>query len=476
MPEESSQRAQSDPPATGPAKAGAGLSVTAFVLALIGLLTSWFPFAGFLGTAGFILGLIALKKDHPKSGLATAGIALGACATLVALAWSIIFVFLASSSSSSCPHVYSFDGQKYTLDADPLSGALFAGGESTDRDRLEHLTWHEGGYKIRIVNDRDEFDFINSVSLLRVEHLANQHVLPTVDRSLVVLDQLVEPVSCVDKRGRDHLAEVTRSEGRAFASRLDDFDPDAIEEPLEILDLLFDRSPGVQDALLLRVRNTQFGAEVFAQYLAEFGPGLGFLLDWAQKDTNYPYRQRLDDEMHRLAIPLVIKVWEKDHWVEAGEFGPIGPAVYRSQVLKLALANSSSPQLRIRLEMSPLYWQIDQVGLARSTAVSPRVISPTKALDKAGHDQVLTLMQADERRVRLDRGESIDLEFSIQPAEGPNTVVMQISGYYEYRIGGHGFLNPLAIYRHEMGSETLPRYVLRKAILARANKVAFQTP
>ncbi len=442
------------------------MAITGFVLALIGLLICWFPFAGFLATIGMIVALVSMRRRQPRRGLALAGVVVGAVATLITVIWSLVFVYLASKSS--CPHVYSFDGQRYALDADPLSGSLFAGAESTDWDRLEHLAWHQGGYKIRIVNERDELDFVNSVYLLRVAHGAGQQVLPTKRGELRLLEEEIQPVACTDARGRDQLDKLRSADDLAFESRLEDFPPGAVEEPREALELTFERTSRAQDTLILRLRNTDFGSQILAEYLAEFGPGLGTLLDWAQSDSSYPYRQRLDDEMHRMAIPLVVETWDGSRWQVAGEIGPIGPAVYRSLAFDLGASVAPGPTQRVRLEMSPLYWQIDSAGLARSAPVSAERIEPQRALDDTGRDRTAELLRDDDRRTALERGQSIDLTFSAAAVEGPQTVLVQISGYYDVQIGGRAFLNPLAIWRHKSSTYSMPRYVLDKAREARA--------
>jgi len=40
---------------------------------------------------------------------------------------------------------------------------------------------------------------------------------------------------------------------------------------------------------------------------------------------------------------------------------------------------------------------------------------------------------------------------------------LAIRGYYEFDIGGHPFINPLAILAHRSGRDSLPRFALRLA-------------
>jgi hypothetical protein len=40
-------------------------------------------------------------------------------------------------------------------------------------------------------------------------------------------------------------------------------------------------------------------------------------------------------------------------------------------------------------------------------------------------------------------------------------VFLHLNGYYEVELGNGYWLNPLAIYRHRMGTDSAPRYFLR---------------
>lgn len=106
-------------------------AIAGFIVSLISLLICWIPLLGMAGFLGLILGFIPLARrsagDNKKYSLAIAAIAMGAISGIVSIYWVHLIM------SSSCPHVYSFDGEGYTLDADPLSGSIF--------EALSRRTW-----------------------------------------------------------------------------------------------------------------------------------------------------------------------------------------------------------------------------------------------------------------------------------------------------------------------------------------------
>ena len=79
-------------PAQAPVSAGknSGVAVAGFVTGLLGALLSWFPLAGIiLGILGVVLGGVGrsqARRTGAPTGLATAGIVLGALAVVIAVA------------------------------------------------------------------------------------------------------------------------------------------------------------------------------------------------------------------------------------------------------------------------------------------------------------------------------------------------------------------------------------------------------
>jgi hypothetical protein len=70
---------------------------------------------------------------------------------------------------------------------------------------------------------------------------------------------------------------------------------------------------------------------------------------------------------------------------------------------------------------------------------------------------------ADDSRVLLNTGDSVNLSFVATPiAKGKiRSLFLHLNGYYEVQLGHGYWLNPLAVYRHRMGTDSAPRYFLR---------------
>ena len=453
---------QGQPPRV-PTKASQ-LAIWSFVLALIGFPLAWIPVVGFMGTVAAALGIKAIRRasdpaQPSKTGLAIAAIVIGVIDTVAAITWIVVYAFLATMS---CPHVYAFDGDTWRLDADPLSGSLFAGGESDDMDRLEHVRAVDGSYRIRVADDLDEVDHIERVALITADHPEGEEVLPTQDGELLRVRDAAAPSAASDERGRDVLAALREADDVAFVSRLEDFPPEAAGEPRERLTIELPRPAGSEGVLVLRARNSAFAADAFTDYLAQMGPGLSVLLRSAEDSSSYPYKTRLDDEMRKLGLYLDVEVWDGTAWHTAGALRPIGPAVYREQAIAIALPRGSEPTMRVRLSMAPLLWEVDRARLCARSVLADEPVSLTPREGEG----VAKLRDADGDRLVLHKGESIELAFdaTAPPKAGwTRTVFVSIRGYYDVDIGGHGWLDPFAVMAHRTGRTSLPRHALALA-------------
>lgn len=441
-----------------------GLGIAGFVLGLVGFIIGWIPAAGFLGTIGAVLALVALGQKDRRRGLAVAGLVLGLLATCAAAIWMAV---IASGPRVSCPHVYAWDGTRFVLDADPLSGSIFRAGESEDHDRLEHLAPVEGRYRLRVVNELEEVDHLDAVSLLVVDHRAESTVLPSSAGGLLELRATTPPLRAADERGRDLTTTLGAADDRATAGELADHPTRDGTEPRRAIVLDFPRPAGERAALVLRAHNTRFAAEAFVRYLGEMGPGLGALLHLAEGSSSYPYRRRLEDEMQRLGLTLRISRWDGARWTPPVEVRPIGPAVQRSFAVPLELPRGATGVVRLRIEHAPLLWELDQALLGQARAVpAPTLLRPTRAHLGDGRPVLEPLRAADGARLSLRKGEHVELELTAPPpppAGQVRSVVLAIRGYYEFEIAGRGWLDPIAIWRHRTARDSLPRFALRLA-------------
>ena len=461
------------PPFTPQLPPRSGLAVASFVIALVGFLIGLFPFAGAVGAIGLVLGIVDLASRDPpqrpqRHGLAKAGVILGSLATLGALAWGAAAIY--AVQTASCPHLYAYDGAEYRLDGDLVSGALYAGAERTDLDRLESLAPVDGEYRLRIADELEETDHVDSLSILIVDHEPGVEVLPTQTGQLVEVRGASAPLSAIDSDGRDVLALRAREDGNGVTGSSST--REAAGEPREAWTLEFPRPASDRALLVVRGRNTPFAEEAFVRYLATMGRGVRPLLELTQEATCGCYQSYLAEEIERLGLPLWVSVSAGGGgWTSAPSLQPVGPAIARSQALPIDLPPGGGDRVVIRLEATPRFWEVDAVALASAPdrPLDARVLLPRSAtLSYAGAsgaatravDVTATLAASDGDRVDLHPGDRVDVTFDAPPpALGlERTAVASLRGYYAMDVGGRWGVSPAAMVAHRVGLASLPRF------------------
>ncbi|MBK8552290.1 MAG: hypothetical protein IPL53_14985 [Ignavibacteria bacterium] len=131
---------------------------------------------------------LIIEKDEINPGL-TVLATLGIIAGLAVLIGAIV-----AATKESCPFVYSFDGKKFTFDAEPYGGAIAEGLQKTDYSRLEHLKPVDGKYKLYMRNEADETQHTDEMKLLLVEHPMNTEVAPDISGNMTVIEKALAPI------------------------------------------------------------------------------------------------------------------------------------------------------------------------------------------------------------------------------------------------------------------------------------------
>lgn len=194
------------------------------------------------------------------------------------------------------------------------------------------------------------------------------------------------------------------------------------------------------------------------RYMAQMGQGVRPLMELAgeSKEGCACYHEYLDEEMHRMGLPLSLSINGLPK-----ELAPIGPAVPRFTVIPVELPEGQGP-VKVKITATPRFWEVSDVSLAPATTVNPelQVLAPTSALDQAGRDRLAQLVKNDQARVSLSHGEHVDVSFAAPPlAPGKKrTVLAKLRGYYDLDIGGMKGVHLGFILAHRFGWVSLPEF------------------
>lgn len=209
-----------------------------------------------------------------------------------------------------------------------------------------------------------------------------------------------------------------------------------------------------------------FAEDAFAHYMALMGQGVGPLMTWVVDDDCACNQEMIDEEAASLGLPLMMTVSSGDGAAQVITVDPVGPAVMRSQAFVVDLPPAAGDRVTLRLEATPLFWEIDHVELAPASAeeVTARTLLPTEASFVSGDvrtDVTATLSESDHKRVVLQTRDRVDVRFDAPdppPAALERTAIASLRGYYEMPIGGAPGINAATVIAHRTGLMSLPRF------------------
>ena len=110
---------------------------------------------------------------------------------------------IVAATKQSCPFIYSFDGNKYVFDAEPLGGATTKGLERTEYSKMDYLKNTDDSYKILVRNEVEETQYIDELSLLAIRHDEDKEVIPDLNGNFYQIIDPQTPASAKDEKGMD---------------------------------------------------------------------------------------------------------------------------------------------------------------------------------------------------------------------------------------------------------------------------------
>jgi hypothetical protein len=339
----------------------------------------------------------------------------------------------------SCPLVYSWDGTRWRLDSGTFGGAITRGLARTDVDNLAFAVAERETLRLRVANELRETDHVDELAVLTVDHPPGVSVAPTPEGRLRAIGRLAPPLSALDSRGREALAQVARLDDRVWESALVPRDTSRLDDIRDALDLTFRRPVGDAADLVLDARNTVWAAYLVGELVRAHGREVEAWYASLDADTSYAssLRRRLASEAF-----LSVSVLGDQGWQEQGLVWEAGPEIAKRQVVTLDLTGVRDTLLRVRLEAPAAFWTIDHVGVGTAPAVplTVRESRPSAARLVSGTDVTDLLLRRDGRTLTLEPGEAADVVFAVPPLEQgmERSYVLRIHGWYRIHTSAEG--------------------------------------
>lgn len=364
----------------------------------------------------------------------------------------------------SCPLVFGFDGEDYRLEAEVFGGALFPSMPRTDWARLEHTLEHGSTVHLKISGQPGETQYLDELALVTVDHAPGAEVLSSRRGAFLLVSDPKPPTRARGFRGRNVLESVRIADERYWESNPFGRDAKVPEQVRDFIELDFERPVDAASAtLVLRVRNTSWGAHLQRELLALLGSERGAFERELERSPEL--RAATEAAMVREGM-LLVKIHEDGAWRTVDHVWEVGPAAGREVGVPLELQRVRGNRVRLRLESSVGLWRVDRVamGFGPVRAVSGREVAPSTLLDARGHDRGRLVSRIDRRFVEMPWDAELRAAFAPPPMVPgqQRTIFVKASGWYRIHTDDPGHGRPELVRRMMAEPGAYGRFALEK--------------
>ncbi|MCK7482505.1 MAG: hypothetical protein M0C28_39315 [Candidatus Moduliflexus flocculans] len=344
---------------------------------------------------------------------------------------------------SSCPYVYSWNGEEYVLDAEPYGAAISEGLKRTEWVELSELREVNGEYRLILANELDETDYTDEVKLVAVDHGPGVEVAPDLSGRFHTFASPVSAASAVDQTGRNVLPFVKANDKAFWLSDLEGRDPDGEGEFRDELVFEFPKPAGAKTAkLLTNVWTTRWGAHSSWMFLEHYGTSLP--AKYAEVDSHGPMYAKFVNWAAAEEL-AALKVWVETPagWKARSMIMGGAPVITKDKACILPVGDIPGETLRIKLRPPVNFWMVNSLAVeyGEDTAVEATELVAATAVDRSGRDVRPELAATDgSYLVSPDRGDRTEIVFAAPPLKPglQRTLFIKASGYYRSHIDATG--------------------------------------
>ncbi|GAB1350281.1 hypothetical protein MASR1M107_24960 [Ignavibacteriales bacterium] len=371
-----------------------------------------------------VLYLIVEKEDLLMSFIGSIGLvsAVLAVAFLVALA-----------AKKSCPFIYSFDGEKYAFDAEPLGGAISKVFERTDYSKLENLKEVDGLYKLKITNEVHETEYIDEMSLIIVDHPKNTIAVMNNNGDIFALNEGEKVSYAVDQKGNDLKPFLIEDDMIAWQTKMPVSDTTLKKHKINFG---FKKKQGAQKGwLVYNVGTTHWGSTMISEMLGLHGKNLEEHYRNLDKKGEY-YNTTMNFLQREELYEMNLYLKENNKWESKGILQGGGPFKTEKRVIELDLSKTNDEFIEFELNPPVGFWTLDNFSLCfdEPGTTNSTEVKVSKTVTHDGKDISTIISKSDETYHQMPTtGDWFTAEYDAPKTKPGMTrsVFMKTKGWYK---------------------------------------------
>ena len=371
--------------------------------------------------------LVVEKVDMVMSFAATIGVLVGSLT---------VAILIALASKKSCPFIYSFDGEKYVFDAEPLGGAISKAFERTDYNKLKSIKEIDGEYNLKITNEVFETEYIDEMSLFVVDHPENTLVTMNNDGSIYALAEGEKVEYATDEDGRDIKPFLVENDLVAWQTKMPFHDQNRTKHKIKFG---FKMKNGAKKArLVYNVGTTHWGSTMLSEMLELHGKNFGEHYSNLDKKGEY-YDFTMDflrrEELYELELKMKINGEFKTQAVLQGG----GPFKTENRVVELDLSGIEGEMIEFEVNPAVGFWTLDNFKIHFDVPQQAfgEEIKVSKTIDNFGEDISEKISHSDENYYDMPTtGDWFFATYKAPPVKDgmKRTVFMKTKGWYKIHM------------------------------------------
>ncbi len=338
-----------------------------------------------------------------------------------------------ASGGSSCPFVYSYDGQGYCFEHEAIPFAVNKALETTSHGTLRELKGVDGRYHLRIAEILDEKSFVHGFKLTAVDYAEGQgatEVFADIFGQPHTIEERIKPIEFVDSDGCSRLDEIC-TKGQMVSS-----DSGKLEqgEYVTAYTATFDKPRNVGDRakLMVSVKKTPLITQSWEWVLDKLDAVNNMW--WVETIMNLPENNAKFKDFINM-VNLRVELWDGESWVEQGHI-MAGMDLLEDFLVPLDITPiDGMDEVKVRFVSGTGFYEFDCVSIDFSADQISNVVElePEVAVFNGEEDVKAILADFDDNNgIRMLQGDKIDLYYTIpEIEEGHNRGFMvTLKGYY----------------------------------------------
>ncbi|MFZ1289553.1 MAG: hypothetical protein WAR79_05665, partial [Melioribacteraceae bacterium] len=350
----------------------------------------------------------------------------------------VIFV-IALATKESCPFVYSFDGEKYVFDAEPLGGATSLGLARTEYSKLDNLKPNKEEYKILVRNEVEETQYIDELGILAVNHDNDKKVYTDLEGNFYQVKNLVKPLKAINEKNQNLLKLVSNEDNFHWETNLPIIENDLINNLKHEIKIVFPKQKD-QDSvkLIANIGTSLWGSRMIKEMLQLYGNNV---------DTYYEKINELGSEYHQMMnfieneelYKLKYYTFNGKTWDYQGFINGGGPFVSETRIYNLDISKIKGDSIVIKINPPYGFWTIDYLALEFENYTKPEIqpLEFVKAINDDEGNITPKLITTDKIFYEMPKvGDSFEAYYKLNKEINSNqtTYYLKSNGYYEIHL------------------------------------------